>query len=212
MCGTKGCCTWRSSCGGKHSSEEAEVALPLIWSHTRKNQASTSSGSIHNLHVGPQLSLCTLILMFPKYKNQISTEKKKERKKNPNQQNKQLFCIEVDWAVGGERFIPAVKLENGYKPQQSVCVLGPREANCLFVLRVYGLSAAQLTGNLNLKEAAHQSPLSASCAHTRDRARQRGSSHTQPIPEHAVLWDAPGMQRKEGGKSMDSPPLSSPPS
>lgn len=63
--------------------------------------------------------------------------------------------------MGGERFILAVKLGNGYKPQQSVCVLGPREANCLFVLRVYGLSAAQLTGNLKLKEAAHQWPLSA---------------------------------------------------
>lgn len=117
--------------------------------------------------------------------------------------------------MGGERFILAVKLENGYKPQQSVCVLGPREANCLFVLRVYGLSAAQLTGNLNLKEAEHQSPFSASCAHTPDRARQRGSSTPDPRRcqlGHAVLWGAPGMQGKEGGKSMDSSALSSPPS
>lgn len=59
--------------------------------------------------------------------------------------------------------------------------LGPREANCLFVLRVYGLSVAQLTGNLNLKEKAHQSPLSASCVRTESEARHRGGSYTQSI-------------------------------
>lgn len=114
--------------------------------------------------------------------------------------------------MGGERFILAVKLGNGYKPQQSVCVLGPREANCLFVLRVYGLSAAQLTGNLKLKEAAHQWPLSAFWAHTPDKARQRGSWHSQPMEVPAVLWGAPGMQREEGLETMNSPALSSPPS
>lgn len=107
--------------------------------------------------------------------------------------------------MGGERFILAVKLENGYKPQQSVCVLGPREANCLFVLCVYGLSAAQLTGNLNLKEAEHQSPFSAFCAHTPDRARQGAAPHpthggaSQAMPSSGVHRDVGKGGKDEHG-------------
>lgn len=109
--------------------------------------------------------------------------------------------------MGGERFIPAVKLENGYKPQQSVCVPGPREANCLFVLCVYGLSAAQLTGNLNLKEAAHQLPSSAFCAHTPDKGRH-GAALT-PSP-----WSCSGGHqgcrgRREGEKGSPTTELTS---
>lgn len=89
-----------SSSGGKHSSEEAEVVLPLIWSHTRKNQASTSSGSIQNLHVGPHLSLCTLVLMFPKYKKIKYLLRKEKQKQKPNRTNN-FFVLRLigQWVV-----------------------------------------------------------------------------------------------------------------
>lgn len=57
--------------------------------------------------------------MFPKYKNnQISTVEKK------TQTNKIFFSVGVDWVAGAERFILAVKLENGYKPEQSASAPG----------------------------------------------------------------------------------------
>ena len=68
----------------------------------------------------------------------------------------------------------------------------------MFVLRVYGLSAAQLTGNLNLKEKAHQSPLSAFCARAKNKARQRGGSHTQPVTMPAGACLAPSCTRDVG--------------
>lgn len=85
----------------------------------------------------------------------------------------------------------------------------------MFVLRVYGLSAAQLTGNLKLKEKAHQSPLSAFCARTQNKARQQGGLHSQAIATPArvcLVCNAPGMQGTEGGENMDSPPSSPSPS
>lgn len=83
--------------------------------------------------------------------------------------------------------------------------LGPREANCLFVLRVYGLSAAQLTGNLNLEEKKHINRHYPPSGQALRIKQARGGSCTQPT---AVLSRAASqLQGKEGGKKRNpSPP------